>query len=58
MKVKLYQAIWKDENGAFTVNGSVSRDKEECVSLCRKHVSVKNGAKLIRIDEWEEWIED
>lgn len=55
MKVKYYQAVWLDANGGFRVNGAVSKDRDQAISMCRSHTAVKAGAKLHWVDEWEVW---
>lgn len=55
MEVKYYQAVWIYKNEAFRVNGAVSKDRDEAISMCKRHASVKEGAKLDRVDEWYVW---
>lgn len=55
MKVKYYQAVWVDKNGCFRVNGAISTNRDEAISMCKSHTVVKAGAKLHWIDEWEVW---
>lgn len=36
----------------FTVNGAVSEDRDEAISIASKHVSIRDGrAEIVRVDE-------
>jgi len=52
-KVTYYEAVWIDKHGAFRVNGTIAKSKEETISKSKKHVSVKSGAKLHYVDSFE-----
>lgn len=45
------------EGDCFEVNGANSIYEERAISKAKKHVSFKNGAKILRVDKCKEYIE-
>lgn len=58
MTITIYKAICKDKNGdCFTVNGGWKDNKEDAVSIARKHTAC---VEIVRVDsedaDLDEWL--